>query len=143
MILTTKARYAVMAMVDIALNGKDKPVQLAIIAERQGIDLGYLEQIFIKLKKSELVVSTRGPGGGYQLAKDRSELFVIDIMNSVEESFKVTRCGAGSICMDNKTQCVTHHLWDDLTKHIHSFLKDVSLLDVCNKKTLKSRGIAI
>ncbi len=135
MLLTTKGRYAVMAMVDIALRGNSSPVILAGIAERQGIDQGYLEQIFIKLKKSGLVAAVRGPGGGYKLAKLSTSIKISEIMKAVNENMKMTRCSndkkAG--CLNEGARCATHHLWDQMGKHIDSFLSSVSLEDVCKR----------
>lgn len=137
MMLTTKGRYAVMAMADLASCCKGSPVTLSYIADRQGIALAYLEQIFAKLKKNELVKSTKGPGGGYVLAKDSTEIKISDIIMAVDESIKMTRCShekeAG--CVDGK-KCVTHDLWEGLGNHIYGYLRAVSLSDVCNRKII-------
>lgn len=136
MILTTKGRYAVMALVDIAVYGQNGPVRLASISERQGLDQGYLEQIFAKLKKVGLVASVRGPGGGYILGRPKVEISISDIMFAVEENIKMTRCAkdSGQGCLSDKTRCVTHHLWEDLGDHIYKFLCNISIEDVCQKR---------
>ena len=136
MILGTKARYAVMAMVDLAGREASKPVTLAMIAEAQEIPLPYLEQIFVKLKKCGLVNSVRGPGGGYLLAKPVKETRVSEIIVAVEEALKMTRCeshGTGG-CMASKARCVTHDLWEGLGNHIYEYLSSVTLQDVCERR---------
>lgn len=136
MILGTKARYAVMALVDLTKHGVGKPVTLADIAERQEISLAYLEQIFPKLKKANLVKPVRGPGGGYLLAKEPSHTLVLDIIEAVDESLKMTRCTKDHTsggCMTSKAQCLTHALWAGLGNQIEHYLRNVSLQDVCNK----------
>lgn len=136
MILSTKGRYAVMAMVDLAREEEDKPVCLADIAERQEIPLAYLEQIFAKLKKQALVKSVRGPGGGYRLARPAEELRIADIVIASDESIKMTRCeGAGTPgCMAPKTRCLTHDLWEGLSNQIYSYLNGITLADVCERR---------
>ena len=136
MILGTKARYAVMAMVDLALHQRERPVCLAEIAERQEISLAYLEQIFPRLKKCGLVIPVRGPGGGYRLAKSPEDTFVGDIVQAVEESVQMTRCDVhqNNGCMTTKTRCLTHDLWDGLTRHINAYLHAISLKDVCQRE---------
>jgi len=135
MILTTKGRYAVMAMVDIAINQASKPVSLSDISMRQEIDLGYLEQIFAKLKKYGLVDSVRGPGGGYKLSRQKHEITISDIMLAVDENMKMTRCENGSSagCLNGKARCATHHLWDELGSRIGNYLESVNLDDVLSK----------
>lgn len=131
MILGTKARYAVMAMVELAGRGNERPVTLAELAQSQEITVPYLEQIFSKLRQASLVKSVRGPGGGYVLAKTPQEICVLDIVSAAEESLKMTRCSnEGSGCMATKTQCVTHHLWEGLEHKIGSYLQSISLQDV-------------
>lgn len=138
--LTTKGRYAVMAMVDIAMEkGDEAPVKLAEVAERQEIALNYLEQIFVKLKKAALVRSVRGPGGGYMLALTADNILISDIIQAVDEPIKMTRCDSnkknnGKGCMHDKSFCATHALWDGLGKQIYHYLSSVSLKDVCEKK---------
>jgi Rrf2 family iron-sulfur cluster assembly transcriptional regulator len=135
MILGTKARYAVMAMVDLALHQRENPVCLADIAERQEISLAYLEQIFPRLKKQELVIPVRGPGGGYRLARAAEDISIGAIVGAVEESVEMTRCNMHEQqgCMTTKTRCLTHDLWDGLTQHIHRYLNAISLRDVCQR----------
>lgn len=131
MILGTKARYAVMAMVELSGRPSGVPVSLADLAEAQEITLPYLEQIFSKLKNNNLVKSVRGPGGGYVLARECKDITIADIVCAVEESLKMTRCETHEGgCMVTKTRCVTHHLWEGLEKQIHSYLQNVSLADV-------------
>ena len=132
MMLTTKGRYAVMALVDLAAQERKSPVTLAAIAERQEIALPYLEQIFAKLRRSGLVNSVRGPGGGYALARGAENTFVSDIILAVEESIKMTRCEKESSagCMKPKTRCLTHDLWEGLGDQIHNYLSGISLQDV-------------
>ena len=135
MILGSKARYAVMAMVDLARQETDKPTCLADIAERQEISLAYLEQIFLKLKKHGLVKPVRGPGGGYLLAEQPEDTPISAIIAAVDESLKMTRCDAhaGGGCMADKARCLTHDLWEGLGNHIHAYLHGISLKDVCDK----------
>jgi Rrf2 family iron-sulfur cluster assembly transcriptional regulator len=134
MILGTKARYAVMAMVELAGREPGVPVTLAELADAQEITLPYLEQIFSKLKNNELVKSVRGPGGGYALARDCKDISIADIVCAVDESLKMTRCETHeSGCLTKKTRCLTHHLWEGLEKQIHGYLQAVSLADVRQK----------
>jgi Rrf2 family iron-sulfur cluster assembly transcriptional regulator len=134
--LTTKGRYAVMAMVDLADRGGSGPVSLAEIAERQEISLSYLEQLFAKLRQSGLVKSVRGPGGGYVLAHGRDETRIADIILAVDEPIRATRCTPGTPfgCRGNKTRCPTHDLWEELGNQILFFLSSVSLGDVCERR---------
>ncbi len=124
--LTTKGRYAVTAMLDLALHYKDGPITLADISQRQGISLSYLEQLFSRLRKKELVDSTRGPGGGYRLSRDADQIAVADVITAVDEKVETTRCGGLSNCQDDK-QCLTHDLWTELSSQIHDFLMGISL----------------
>ncbi len=145
MILGTKARYAVMALVDIAKYSAGKPITLADIARRQEISLAYLEQIFPKLKKAGLVKPMRGPGGGYLLAKQTEQTRVLDIVNAVDESLQMTRCNKEhQACMSSNVQCLTHTLWAGLGQQIEDYLGNISLYDVCEKKiTLKPQTISL
>ncbi len=139
MMLTTKGRYAVMAMVDIAVYGKeDRPVALSDIALRQQIAISYLEQIFVKLRKEGLVLSVRGPGGGYRLASPAVDVHIADIIAAVDEKIKITRCKEehSSGCMQDKTMCMTHDLWEGLGNHIQAYLRAVSLQDVCDRRVV-------
>ncbi|WP_020408509.1 Fe-S cluster assembly transcriptional regulator IscR [Hahella ganghwensis] len=129
--LTTKGRYAVTAMLDLAMNSKSGPVSLADISARQGISLSYLEQLFARLRRSELVSSVRGPGGGYLLARSMEEVAVSDIIDSVNESIDATRCGNRGDCQGGEI-CLTHHLWNELSVKIHDFLSGISLADLMN-----------
>lgn len=127
--LTTKGRYAVTAMLDLALHTSDKPVSLAEISERQDISLSYLEQLFAKLRRSGLVVSMRGPGGGYQLNGEPENIVISDIIAAVDENLDATRCGGLGDCQDNK-RCLTHDLWMDLSNQIRVFLSEITLADM-------------
>ena len=124
--LTTKGRYAVTAMLDLALHYKEGPITLADISQRQGISLSYLEQLFSRLRKQELVDSTRGPGGGYRLSRDAHQIAVADVITAVDEKVETTRCGGLSNCQDD-SQCLTHDLWTELSTQIHDFLMGISL----------------
>jgi Rrf2 family iron-sulfur cluster assembly transcriptional regulator len=143
MILGTKARYAVMAMVDLATHAGEKPVKLAEIAARQEIPLAYLEQIFAKLRQHALVKSVKGPGGGYKLVRAGADTSIADIVVAAEESMKMTRCEAHSMggCMATKARCLTHDLWDGLSEHIYNYFNAISLEDVC-KRRLKHSEIS-
>jgi len=163
--LSTKGRYAVMAMADLALNAQSgerggKPISLAEVSERQQISLSYLEQLFARLRKASLVKSARGPGGGYILARAAGQIFVSDIVLAVDEPIKATRCemtsnklGANKRlsrdeavaevgCMPGGQRCLTHNLWEDLGVAIHDYLSQVSLDDVIHKRTRKKVSIS-
>ncbi len=143
--LTTKGRYAVTAMVDLALHANDGPVSLADISERQEISLSYLEQLFAKLRKKDLVLSIRGPGGGYKLSRHESELCVAEIIDAVNETIDATNCGGQANCHDG-SMCLTHNLWSELSEKIHEFLSDVSLEKLMNQSencTTKSTDSSI
>ena len=127
--LTTRGRYAVTAMLDLAINGGSRPVSLADISGRQEISLSYLEQLFAKLRREQLVTSARGPGGGYRLARNGAEIFVAEIIDAVDESVDVTNCQGRGNCQQGET-CLTHHLWEDLSGQIHDFLSQISLGDL-------------
>lgn len=136
MILSTKGRYAVMAMVDLAGQPAGKPVTVAAISERQEIPLAYLEQIFARLKKAKLVTSVRGPGGGYKLATAMEAISIAQIMLASDESIKMTRCESQSHegCMATKARCLTHDLWEGLSAQINLYLGSITLADVCKRK---------
>jgi Rrf2 family iron-sulfur cluster assembly transcriptional regulator len=137
--LSTKGRYAVMAMADLASReATSKPVSLAEIAARQEISLSYLEQLFAKLRKGGLVVSARGPGGGYRLSRPAGELRVADIILAVNEPISATRCKTGSPkgCTGTMSRCLTHDLWEELGRQIHVFLSSVTLADVVDRRVL-------
>ncbi|MBE0505270.1 MAG: Fe-S cluster assembly transcriptional regulator IscR [Marinospirillum sp.] len=131
--LTTKGRYAVTAMLDLALNARKGPVSLADISSRQEISLSYLEQLFARLRRNELVTSVRGPGGGYQLARDSSEIFIAQVIDAVNESVDATRCRGKGDCRQGHT-CLTHHLWCQLSDQIHQFLNGISLAELVEKE---------
>ena len=127
--LTTKGRFAVTAMVDLALRQNRGPVTLAAISERQHISLSYLEQLFGKLRRASLVSSVRGPGGGYNLAQPVTQVTVADIVSAVDEPLDATQCGGKENCHDEK-RCMTHDLWANLNKKMHEYLSSVSLGDL-------------
>jgi Rrf2 family transcriptional regulator, iron-sulfur cluster assembly transcription factor len=139
MILGTKARYAVMSLVDLVMHCNGRPVTLSDIASRQEVSLAYLEQIFPKLKKAGIVKPLRGPGGGYLLARAADETRIIDIVEAVDESLQMTRChnhnskGTKKGCMTNGSSCLTHHLWEGLGDQITNYLSSVTLQDVCER----------
>ena len=130
--LTTKGRYAVTAMLDLALRYDKGAVTLADIAKRQGISLSYLEQLFAKLRRSGLVDSVRGPGGGYNLAMEPNKISVAEIIVAINENIDATRCGGEKNCHGDET-CLTHQLWEDLSNRIHEFLNGITLGDLVNK----------
>ncbi len=124
--LTTKGRYAVTAMLDLAINFQKGPITLSDISKRQGISLSYLEQLFSKLRKNGLVDSARGPGGGYRLSREADLIAVGQVITAVDEKIDVTRCGGKGDCHDGGP-CLTHELWCDLSKQIYDFLDNISL----------------
>lgn len=134
--LTTKGRYAVTAMLDLALHKDQGPISLADISQRQAISLSYLEQLFARLRKSSLVRSVRGPGGGYELFRDAATIYIAEIIDAVNESVDTTKCRGAGNCQDGET-CLTHHLWEDLSGQIHSFLQGISLADLVAKSEVK------
>ncbi len=140
--LSTKGRYAVMAMVDIAAHTEGKPIALADVAERQEISLSYLEQLFAKLRRGNQVKSVRGPGGGYLLAQAADVTRISDIILAVDEPIKATRCTPPSPlgCTSNKSRCLTHDLWEELGNKIYLYLNSVTLADVVEKRILGSSG---
>lgn len=149
--LTTKGRYAVTAMLDLALHYEDGPITLADISQRQGISLSYLEQLFSRLRKQGLVDSTRGPGGGYRLSRVAEEIAVADVITAVDEKVETTRCGGLANCQDEH-QCLTHDLWTELSSQIHDFLSGISLgnlvardgvREVSERQHRKSEGQAV
>ena len=135
--LSTKGRYAVMAMVDLACNSKGTPVSLADIADRQEISLSYLEQLFAKMRQQGLVTSIRGPGGGYQLQVEDSAISIADIVDAVNESLDTTKCQEKGDCQQGE-MCLTHHLWSDLSRQIHDFLSGISLHDLMEKREVQA-----
>ncbi|MGE5145758.1 MAG: Rrf2 family transcriptional regulator [Candidatus Eiseniibacteriota bacterium] len=143
--LTTRGRYAVMALVDVAKQSGGRPVALSDVAERQEISLSYLEQLFAKLRRAGLVKSVRGPGGGYLLAFPASEIRIADIILAVDEPIRATRClpGAPQGCTGKPTRCMTHDLWEELGHQIRLFLSQVTIADVVENRVLgRSRVMA-
>ncbi len=141
--LSTKGRYAVTAMLDLAINGKTGPVTLAEISENQGISLSYLEQLFAALRGKDLVRGVRGPGGGYYLGKSADEISIANIICAVDEWVEFTRCGGRQNCSGG-ARCLTHTLWDELSAEIFNFLADITLGDLVKrnlgKKTAQEEG---
>lgn len=135
--LTTKARYAVTAMLDLALHAKRSPVSLADISKRQNISLSYLEQLFAKLRRDELVTSVRGPGGGYRLSREAGNIWVAEIVDAVNENIDATGCQGKGDCQGGET-CLTHHLWCDLSEQIHTFLSSISLESLLQRREVQA-----
>ena len=138
--LTTKGRYAVTAILDLAFHQEEGPVSLAAISERQGISLSYLEQLFSKLRRNDIVVSTRGPGGGYSLKTTTEELSVSAVIMAVDESVKMSACDSIDGCK-NEHRCLTHDLWEDLSNEIKGFLDGISLAELMQNKSVKEVSI--
>jgi Rrf2 family iron-sulfur cluster assembly transcriptional regulator len=134
--LTSKGRYAVTAMLDVALHSQSGPVPLADISERQAISLSYLEQLFSKLRKEELVTSVRGPGGGYRLGREPSNIAIGDVIRAVDEIVDATRCHGQSDCQGGE-RCLTHSLWQDLSDRISAFLNSISLGELMHHRQVK------
>ena len=134
--LTSKGRYAVMAMADLAKNNAKEPTSLTEISLRQGISIDYLEQLFLKLRKSNLVQSARGPSGGYVLSKPPSEIKLLSIISAVDEKIETVKCRKESKkgCNGKSIKCITHNLWDDLETHINKFFEDNTLNDILFKE---------
>jgi Rrf2 family iron-sulfur cluster assembly transcriptional regulator len=141
--LSTKGRYAVMALVDLAANDAGRPIALAEIADRQEISLSYLEQLFAKLRRGGLVTSVRGPGGGYQLAHAAEKTRISDIILAVDEPIRATRCQPGQPfgCRGNQSRCMAHDLWEELGNQIYLFLSSVSVADVVSRRVLGASGV--
>lgn len=135
--LTTKGRYAVTAMLDLAIHGGGAPVSLADISERQGISLSYLEQLFSKLRQKDLVESVRGPGGGYCLARLADSISIAEIVGAVNESIDATSCAGVGDCQKGD-MCLTHHLWEDLSEQIRQFLGGISLANLVARRDILS-----
>lgn len=149
--LTTKGRYAVTAMLDLALHTEQGPTSLADISKRQEISLSYLEQLFSKLRHSELVTSVRGPGGGYRLSREATDICVAEIIDAVNESIDATNCSGKGTCQNGKV-CLTHNLWSDLSGQIHQFLSGINLATlmhrhdvraVCNRQDLEEQSLTL
>ena len=137
--LTTKGRFAVTAMIDLALRGEDGPVALAGVSERQKISLSYLEQLFGKLRRHKLVDSVRGPGGGYCIARPLEQVAVADIIRAVDEQLDATQCGGHENCLDEH-RCMTHELWSTLNAKMYDYLASVSLADLVERQRQKMAG---
>ncbi len=139
--LTTKGRFAVTAMLDLAINEAEKPVTLAGISERQSISLSYLEQLFSRLRRNGLVKSVRGPGGGYRIAKLHTEISISEIISAVDEQIDATQCGGHENCRDER-RCMTHDLWSSLNVKILEYLSGISLADLVASQN-ESKPIAL
>lgn len=134
--LTTKGRYAVTAMLDLALNEARGPIRLAAISQRQGISLSYLEQLFAHLRRRDLVRSVRGPGGGYRLKRGVAEISVAEVISAVNEDTDATRCGGRGDCHEGDI-CLTHHLWMELSDQIRAFLSQITLADLVARREIR------
>lgn len=134
--LTTKGRYAVTAMLDLALHADQGPVALADISSRQGISLSYLEQLFSRIRKASIVTSTRGPSGGYSLNHEPDAITMADIINAVDETVDARGCAGGDFC-SGSVKCLMHDVWTDLSQHVNQFLKGISLQDLMNKQSIQ------
>lgn len=134
--LTTKGRYAVTAMLDLAYHSEKRPVTLTDIAKRQHISLSYLEQLFARLRRAGMVEGVRGPGGGYQLSRDASQINISEIIIAVDETVDSTRCGGKANCQNNQP-CLTHDLWLGLSEQIRDYLASISLQDVLQRKNVR------
>ena len=134
--LTSKGRYAVMAMADLAKNNVKEPTSLTEISLRQGISVAYLEQLFLRLRKNNLVQSARGPSGGYMLTKPPEKIKLLSIISAVDEKIKTVKCKKESKkgCNGKSIKCITHNLWDDLETHINKFFEDNTLEDILFKE---------
>jgi Rrf2 family iron-sulfur cluster assembly transcriptional regulator len=131
--LTTKGRFAVTAMIDVAMHATNAPVTLAGVSDRQKISLSYLEQLFGKLRRHGLVASVRGPGGGYRLARPAGAVSVADVILAVDEPIDATQCGGKENCLDDR-RCMTHELWAGLNAHIFAFLRSVTLEELVRQQ---------
>ena len=141
--LSTKGRYAVMAMTDLAGRPGERAVSLAEIAARQQISQAYLEQLFARLRRRGLVTAQRGPGGGYRLAKSAAETSVADVVTAVDEPLRATRCAGGKVgCLRDGARCLTHELWDETGRRIHDYLASVSLADVLSGRLGREPAVA-
>ncbi len=134
--LTAKGRYAVTAMLELALHQAEGPISLADISRRQSISLSYLEQLFTKLRRQNLVTSVRGPGGGYRLNRMPSEIHVAEIVDSVDENVDATRCSGRADCQQGET-CLSHQLWAELSDQIHGFLSGIDLASIIEQREVK------
>ncbi len=128
--LTTKGKFAVTAMIDIAINSKGRPITLQMISERQSISVSYLEQLFVKLRRNGMVKSYKGPGGGYTLGKNGLEIKISEIVKAVDENLDARNCGGNKNCRGGNKQCLTHDLWSNLTEHMYNYLQTIKLADL-------------
>ena len=140
--LTTKGRFAVTAMIDVAMHGQNGPVTLSAVSDRQKISLSYLEQLFGKLRRHGLVESVRGPGGGYNLARGPEAISVADVILAVDEPIDATQCGGLENCLDDH-RCMTHELWSGLNAHIFAYLRSVSLAELVRQQESRAKGEAV
>jgi Rrf2 family transcriptional regulator, iron-sulfur cluster assembly transcription factor len=140
--LTTKGRFAVTAMLDLAMHGGKRPVTLAGISERQSISLSYLEQLFGKLRRHTLVESVRGPGGGYTLARELEQVSVADIVTAVDEPLDATQCGGKENCKDER-RCMTHDLWSTLNDKMYEYLDSVKLSDLVAQQAARTDAVKV
>ena len=140
--LTTKGRFAVTAMIDVAMHGTKGPVTLAGVSERQKISLSYLEQLFGKLRRHGLVDSARGPGGGYRLARSAETVSVADVILAVDEPIDATQCGGRENCLDEQ-RCMTHDLWATLNARMYEYLSSVTLAELVERQRRKMAGQAL
>src|SRR6478609_5647600 len=140
--LTTKGRFAVTAMIDVAMHGTKRPVTLAAVSERQRISLSYLEQLFGKLRRHGLVESVRGPGGGYTLARAADTVSVADVILAVDEPIDATQCGGRENCRDDR-RCMTHNLWAGLNAHIFAYLRSITLAELVRQQGGRSGEVAV
>ncbi|PIT12623.1 Rrf2 family transcriptional regulator [Snodgrassella alvi] len=137
--LTTKGRFAVIAMLDLAMHAQSGAVNLTAISERQRISLSYLEQLFGKLRRAGLVESIRGPGGGYVLSHDAAQINIADIITAAEDTLDATLCGGHADCLDG-TPCLTHDLWANLNKTIDGYLRGITLQCILNQKIYRNNS---
>ena len=140
--LTTKGRFAVTAMVDLAMRGGKAPVTLAAISERQKISLSYLEQLFGKLRRNNIVESVRGPGGGYYLARPGNKISIAEIVVAVDEPLDATKCGGKGDCQGDQHPCMTHELWMGLNAKIHGYLEDISLQQLVDSNNNRNSDVS-
>lgn len=140
--LTTKGRFAVTAMLDLAMHGGKRPVTLAGISQRQSISLSYLEQLFGKLRRHTLVDSVRGPGGGYTLARDLEKVSVADIITAVDEPLDATQCGGKENCQEER-RCMTHELWATLNDKMYEYLDSVKLSDLVAQQAERKEAVKV
>jgi Rrf2 family iron-sulfur cluster assembly transcriptional regulator len=134
--LTSKGRYAVTAMLDLAFHSQAGPVTLYQISLRQDISLSYLEQLFSRLRRQNLVSSTRGPGGGYSLSRTANQIAIAEIITAVDETVETTRCNGAGNCQEGQ-RCLTHELWDDLSQQIYRFLNDITLANLMEEQVIQ------